>query len=117
MNECPGELQKEHIGDIATLKNEVSNLKEKVEILGSIEQAITRMATLFEVQTATLDRMDKKIDKTDVKIDSLEAKFVNQKSQERIENKKNNVEIMKAKIAFWGSLAGVVGLIIVALIK
>jgi len=94
MNET--ETLAKHGEDISALKVEVVNLKDKVECLTSIDRAITRMTTLMEVQSQTINDIHceiketkSEIKETNKKVDILDKQI----TDNHIEDIKDKSEI------------------------
>jgi chromosome segregation ATPase len=105
---------------MAKAETSIEDLKEDVKVLSSIENAITKIATLIEVQSKALDKMDRKIDNTDAKIDNLKTDMANKRS----EDKKASVQIKTTKISSKASIivailgfAAIIGGALIALLK
>ena len=82
MGEFPNEILIDHTKQIAELKTDVDNLKDRVNDLSDIKEAVIKLTVLQEKQTEfseefsqTLKTMNVKIDNTNNKVDKLETKF------------------------------------------
>lgn len=83
---------------VSKLETDVNNLKEDVKVLSGIENAITKLSTLMEVQTNTIDNIHKEIKDTrsEIKDARSEIKITNDKVEELEINFKKSEE--KSKI-------------------
>lgn len=88
MNECPNAMQTEHIKELATLRSEVNELKDKMDDMSQIKEAIVKLTILQEEQakfseevSLTLKDMNSEIKETKNKVNGLEDKI------EKIDNK------------------------------
>jgi carboxypeptidase C (cathepsin A) len=96
MSDCPNSMQINHSERIATLENDVENLKDRVDDLSIIKDAVIETKTYIKIltkaqeeqsrtmsqitetmnkQNQTLDKLNEKIDSTDEKVDDLNNKF------------------------------------------
>lgn len=65
MSECPNDLQKEHIGALATLNTKVNHLENRIDDLSSMKDAVIELKVLQE-----------KADKRNEKFDEIIEKYV-----------------------------------------
>lgn len=89
---------------VSKLETDIYNIKEDVKVLSGIENAITKLSTLMEVQTSSIENIHKEIKDTrsEIKDTRSEIKITNNKVEDlewKFSNSENKSQIDIREIA------------------
>jgi predicted nuclease with TOPRIM domain len=90
MSECPNTMQQEHIKELATLRSEVNELKDKMEDMSAIKEAIVKLTILQEKQTEFSEDVSETL--KEMKVEIRETKTEVKSTSERVNDLENTFE-------------------------
>jgi Mg2+ and Co2+ transporter CorA len=126
---CPSSLQLEHTAQIATIKNEIANMKVSITDFSTIKDAIIKLTLLSEQQLQFNERQIESNDKFENTLKNINANLnslndrvghledLKEKEEDiTIANINSNVENNKSKFTFYGVIAaGILAIVGIAL--
>jgi Mg2+ and Co2+ transporter CorA len=126
---CPSSLQLEHTAQIATIKNEIANMKVSITDFSTIKDAIIKLTLLSEQQLQFNERQIESNDKFENTLKNINANLnslndrvghledLKEKEEDvAIANINSNVENNKSKFTFYGVIAtGILAIVGIAL--